>query len=100
MGGALFRASEALRRPGAVSPLPEDGEVSVAIGLENHSAAIRSPDRETVAPFERKTAHRFVRCHVVEPARAWTIGMRGKGNSPPIRRDARRHEGADRNIEA
>src|SRR5262245_53890707 len=101
MRSVLFRSRETLRRSESVRPLPKDAEVSVAIGLENYPAAIRSPDRETIVPFERKRVHRFIPCHVVEPDRTlarfriiWS-----KGNTLPIGRNARRPVGAERNVE-
>src|SRR5215831_7686161 len=105
MRSALFRPGETLRRSESVRPLPKDAEISVAIGLENYPAVIRSPDRETIVPFERKRVHRFIPCHVVEPDRGWTFTLASvpriwsKGNTLPIGRNPGRPVGADRNIE-
>src|SRR5215469_8402315 len=92
-------------RPGAVRTLPKDGAVSVAIGLENHPAAIRSPDRKAIVAFVRQAAQRVMACHVVEPDHGWVIAALGtysacsKGNALPIWRDARRREMTNRKIE-
>src|SRR5215510_11227967 len=98
MRSALFRSRETLRRSESVRPLPKDAEISVAIGLENYPAAIRSPDGETIVPFERKSVHGSIPCHVVEPDRGWTLAsvprIWSKGNTLPIGRNAGRPAGA------
>src|SRR5206468_3255747 len=59
MGRVLVRLRQALRRRRAVSALPEEAEIPVAVRLKRHALAVRGPDGHTIAASQRESARRL-----------------------------------------
>src|SRR5438046_522079 len=66
MGRVLVRVRQALRRRRAVSALPEEAEIAVAVRLKRDALAVRRPDGHTIAASQGESARACAR-HVIDP---------------------------------
>ena len=89
MRGSLFRLREPFCWPVAIGGLPENPQISVAIGLERDPLTIGGPDRKVIPAIKCEPTHRACAGQVVDPHVGFSTIVGSERDAFPVRRNAR-----------